>query len=252
MLGNHSETSQLPQDQDTNHLVDNDAAQDINGNIPLDINNVSVPPDPVFTRDDVVHLGLLNLCKKLQLPLYAYDEVIKWAQDAHRSGYAFQRSVPSRRNLLDQLYNIFDMKAISPSAHQIPITGNRVVEVVTYSFEEMFRSLLVDPQVWSSDKLVLPSDVQSPILLPNHTDHLGEIVTGDWYAHAFQTMCTQPNDFLCPIILFIDKTHIDEFSRWTLEPVLFTLAVLNRSTRNHAKAWHPLGLVTDTHFRSSA
>jgi hypothetical protein len=111
---------------------------------------------------------------------------------------------------------------------------------------------LVDPEVWCLDNLVPSSNLESPIILPNNTDSLDEIVSGDWYAHAFSTMCTLPNDFLCPIVLFIDKTHVDEFSRWTLEPVLFTLAVLNRSTRNLAKAWRPLGLVTDTQRCSTA
>ena len=38
-------------------------------------------------------------------------------------------------------------------------------------------------------------------------------------------------DLLCPVILFIDKTHIDSKLRLTLEPVTFTLGIFTKEVR---------------------
>ena len=127
-----------------------------------------------------------------------------------------------------------------------------MVQVATFSFEEMFRSLVSDPDVWNANNLLIPVDGDSPIILPNESDILGEIVSGDWYTAAFNALCTGTNDFLCPVVLFIDKMHVDKFLHWTLEPVLFTLAVFNWSTCNLSSACGPLGLVTDINRRSTA
>ena len=219
--------------------------------VAVEVNGIAVNTQAGLTRDDVVHLQLLNLCNQMNLPLYAYDSILKWSQEAFRSGYAFPWSAPSRENVLKELYEGYNMSECRPILHDIELSGGRVAQVATFSFEEMFHSLVSDPDVWNANNLLIPVDGNSPIILPNESDILGKIVSGDWYTAAFNALCTV-NDFLCPVVLFIDKMHVDEFSRWTLEPVLFTLAVFNRSTCNLSSAWRPLGLVTDINRRSTA
>ena len=48
-----------------------------------------------------------------------------------------------------------------------------------------------------------------------------------------------------PIIFWIDKTHTDIHGRLKLEPLMMTLGVFNRETRNNPMAWRTLGYVTD-------
>jgi hypothetical protein len=188
----------------------------------------------------------------MNLPLYAYDSILKWSQQSYSRGYQFPRSAPTRQSLLNELYHLYGMQNCRPTIHNVQLSGGRVAEVSTFSFQEMFCSLLSDPEVWNANNMLFPKDSISPIIHPNQSDDLDEIISGDWYTTAFNNLCTSPDNFLCPIVLFIDKTHVDEFSRWTLEPVLFTLAIFNRSTRNLSSAWRPLGLVTDINCSSSA
>ena len=42
-------------------------------------------------------------------------------------------------------------------------------------------------------------------------------------------------------MLFMDKTYIDTKGKNTLEPVMMTLGIFNRSYRNRAEAWRPIG-----------
>ena len=37
--------------------------------------------------DDVVHVGLVDLCRRIKAPLYAYNEILHWAQDAKVQGF---------------------------------------------------------------------------------------------------------------------------------------------------------------------
>ena len=54
-------------------------------------------------------------------------------------------------------------------------------------------------------------------------------------------MCKDVDDVLCPIILFIDGTTIDNNSRLTLWPVLCTFGFFTQKTRESSSAWRLLG-----------
>ena len=199
----------------------------------------------MFTRDDVVHLQLLSLCDQLHLPMYAFDAILDWGQQAYLQQYQFNLNVPSRTRIMDNLYKRFNMESIKPSTAIVQLEGGASANVVTFPFKEMFYSLLGDEDLMDPDNLLLPQDGPSPVILPNKTDALGDITSGSWYQEAYHNICLESNDFICPIILFIDKTHIDGLSRWTLEPVMFTLGIFNCATRNLSHAWRPLGLISD-------
>jgi hypothetical protein len=48
---------------------------------------------------------------------------------------------------------------------------------------------------------------------------------------------------LCPLIGYIDATQIDKFSRFSVEPFIFTPAILNYKRRCKADVWRPFGYV---------
>jgi len=204
-----------------------------------------LPAFHCFTTDDVVQLSLLNLCHRLQAPQYAFDEIMSWSQDAKLAGYSFPSNASSRKTFLEQLYLRFNMKNIKPIQTEVALQPNKVATVVTFSFPDMVQSLVDDHSLFQRSNLLNPNDVVD-------TDNIGDIHTGSWFKKAAIHLCVNGNDVLCPIILFIDKTQIDTYSKWTLEPVLFTLGLFNRSTRNLSQAWRPLGLVTNTIRMSSA
>jgi hypothetical protein len=138
------------------------------------------------------------------------------------------------------------MHGIKPIETNVPLHPNKVATVVTFPFVEMVQSLLSDSSLLKRENLLDKNDAL------DH-DHLGDIHTGSWFKAARSLLCSNNGkDVLCPIILFIDKTHVDNFSKWSLEPVLFTLGLFNRKTRNLSEAWRPLGLVTNTIRMSSA
>jgi hypothetical protein len=200
------------------------------------------------TTDDAVHLQLMNLCHEIRAPLYAFDSILKWAQHSHLSGYQFPANAPSRETYLDRLYTRFNMNQSKPIVSEVNLFPDKQANVVTFSFHEMVQSLLSDPSLMTAENLLFNTVEDGD----DSCDFRSDINTGSWFTKAKQSLCQSSDDLLCPIILFIDKTQIDTLSKWSLEPVLFTLGIFNRATRNLSHAWRPLGLVTNTLRMSSA
>ena len=206
--------------------------------------HILIPPITCYTLDDIAHLNLMNLCKELRAPLYAFDSILDWAQNAKASGYRFPTDAPSRKTFLDGLYKRFNMTNIKPKETIVALFPNKSAKVVTFSFIDMVQSLLDD------SSLTIPSNLIDPSAISD--DDISDIHTGSWFKAASVLLCINDSNVLCPIILFIDKTQVDTFGKWTLEPVLFTLGIFNQATRNLPQAWRPLGLVTNTIRMSSA
>ena len=185
----------------------------------------------------------MNLCHDLHAPQHAYNKILNWAQDSKLSGYTFSTNAPSWTMYLKELYQCFNMQNIKPKLVSSELYPYKQAEIVTFPFTEMFKSLLFDETLSSSQNILSHS-------MNNNNNDLSDINSGSWYQQAQSLLCKDHNDYLCPIILFIDKTQIDVFGKWSLEPVLFTLGIFDRKTRNQASAWRPLGLVTNT-LRSS-
>ena len=53
----------------------------------------------------------------------------------------------------------------------------------------------------------------------------------------------QDTDVMLPIILYLDKTGTDVLQRYSLEPMLFTTAALNRESRENRRFWRHLGFI---------
>ena len=124
----------------------------------------------------------------------------------------------------------------------LPNTGV-TVDLVVFPFQQMLLSLLTDPVALQPENLAF--DLSDPFKVPNVGDDSAHVYddfsTGHVHCEAWQRYCTQPHDLLCEIMLFMDKTYIDTKGKNTLEPVMMTLGIFNRSYRNRAEAWRPIG-----------
>ena len=110
-------------------------------------------------------------------------------------------------------------------------------------------SLLNNPTLMKWDNLQL--NKASPLsihLLPDTM--IADTHTGSVYRAKYRECIGTPhaNKLLCPIIIYIDKTHIDTDGQFCLEPVTFMLSMFRESTRNRHDAWRHLGLVADQYI----
>jgi hypothetical protein len=60
-----------------------------------------------------------------------------------------------------------------------------------------------------------------------------------------QVISDGDNEILVPICLFIDGAVLSLSGSLSLKPVMFSLMIQNRETRQNSEAWHPLGYIHD-------
>ena len=223
----------------------------------LDFNGIDLLPE------QEVYVSLLYLMEKLECPHSAFEKIVEWARTSQaRDDFDFcnpllHQSTSNRRNFVKSLFTQTRLTHLKPNPTvPVPQAGfnsndNHEANVVTFQFEDMLNSLLTDPELTCPENLVMnPQDPFGKYVAPNGL--LGEINTGKWYRNAYDYCVKDPEtDFLCPIILFIDQTHIDTNTHFKSEPVLFTASLFKRNVKNKPTSWRPLGYVQERTLRTS-
>jgi hypothetical protein len=81
-------------------------------------------------------------------------------------------------------------------------------------------------------------------------NRLGEALSGSIYKDIYGRFMSDPSkQLLCPLICYTDGTQIDALTQFSIEPFLFTPAVLSHAAHCKANAWHPFGYVQ--HLKSN-
>ena len=216
-------------------------------------------PKGCMTAPNQAAAKLIALLQDSNAPLSLYPAIAKWANDLKDDG-TFQDGgkIPTREKIVKNLAQRYHMRGCYPTEKELklPNAGSKV-KVSTFSFTDTLKSLLTDPELMKDDNLLFPDskdpfsapakwtdDAASPEYQQQKNRPVGDIVGGRWYARTYHARCdASKKEILCPIIIFVDKTHTDVKGRLTQEPVYYTLGIFNQKTRNNPRAWRPLGLL---------
>jgi hypothetical protein len=97
--------------------------------------------------DDTAHVYLADLCRRIRAPLYAYDEILQWAQEAHLSGYCFPTNAPMYRFLISSLRKRLGLGHLSHGTTTIQKCGGGTLDFPIFEFESMFYDLVDDHRI---------------------------------------------------------------------------------------------------------
>ena len=206
-------------------------------------------PDIAYKQEDIVMVQLLNLLTTLGCPLNAFDRIMEWAQEAVQRNYKFPVNAPKRETYMERLIKRFHMGDHLPEVVSVDLVTTDVpkVDVVRYDFRRQLMSLLMDPELMKLDNLdVNPNDPFGNAFIPNRK--IDDVHSGSWYRDTYKKEITDKgltNTILIPIILYMDKTKIDRFQHFGLEPCSMTTTLLKRKIRNKPQAWRHLGFLYD-------
>ena len=213
------------------------------------------PEQAIFTNGCRVEVTLLKILTELQAPLWAFEEIMDWANDAFRTGYQFtprQKTYGQQISHLEQWVGMDHMRPTEVSVKLPGETADDLINVTTFDFMSQFHSLLSDPYLNCHPNLVVNPD--SPFTQYTPPDGLlGESLSGSWYRHAWDHM--EGNDlgtFMIPIILYIDKTQMSLSGKLSIYPVQMSLSIFTEETRRRASAWRPLGYIANEDYFFSA
>ena len=200
----------------------------------------------IFDESLKTQMELYNVLKRASAPKYLFDEIYNWVHRNHNV-LSHLNNIETRTRFISQMgktvYGKFFSKASQPSHTKLLLPSSRSIEVTTFSLRTSIVSILMDRKLMKTENLLINPD--DPFGTQIDQNELGDLNTGWWYRETVEDVCTSDNNLLLPIILFIDGTTIDKMGKMQVEPVTFTLGILNREMRKHACSWRTLGYVED-------
>jgi hypothetical protein len=190
-------------------------------------------------------ISLLKILKGKEIGLF--DQIMKWRWKSHNEygHHVLPKTVaPTRKNCMRRLMETYGYKYLIPQdiAIKLPNTGIKTT-MQRFPFGHMLASLLTDPVAMQTSNLSINTD--NPFQVPPTATKggvIGDLNTAMLHRMAWERLCRgKPQRLLCEILLFVDKTHLDNKGKHTLEPIMFTLGIFTKEFRNKPEAWRPLG-----------
>lgn len=199
----------------------------------------------VFSKETRCFVKLLHKLMLIGSPLYFFDDIIKWAVDATMAGVTFHSNMPSREKIMSDLEKRFKTSSMKPQYLPYQLEGKGFESLPVFNFKAMLASLLNDERLMQPENLVIQPDnpVQFQDKYSLDTLEVDELHTGTVCRNCIKETCTGPKDVFVGIVMYIDGTNLGNFTNASLEPVMFSLSIFNRETRNQSHAWRPLGYV---------
>ena len=199
-----------------------------------------------MTPREKSNLHLLKVLKGKDLSLF--KAIQDWRRDSdlvYGDKVSPRQEAPSRKTAMDCLEKTYGYENLLPKKIDVVLPMTKVrVKLIVFPFGNMLLSLLTDPVAMQAENLNIdPENPFAPPKVGGEDGCYGDFNTGTVHKDAHDRYCTEPTDILAELTLFIDKTHLDNKGKHTLEPVMFTTALFKRKFRNQHEAWRPLGFI---------
>lgn len=185
---------------------------------------------PTFTSAEICSFELMDLLDNAGCPMNTYEQILCLLRKHEKQGFSYSRA-HSRDKLLNELRKKFH----SPTIQSTIISK---CEVFSFPFLDMLQDLI--DTAWNHLHTITPNNC-------SHGAGDDELWNSEWMTQTFglapHTNFNPEKDIMLPIILYVDKTGTDTLQRYSLEPLLFTTAALNRESRENRRFWRHLGFI---------
>ncbi len=227
-------------------------------NLPLVYDYASSGYNFLFTPSERSMMRFYDLLDYIAAPRYLMDVLMHtMQQEMLQNGFDPRRDIQKRASFVKKMTKRFPTPP--PIIEKVALEGTQedreVVDVIHFDFEAQLSDLLNDHEMFGNrSNLVVNSQDVWKQYNPVPHDKLDEVLDGQWYHETCGRLLTQNtmNEFVLPIIFYVDKTGTNIQQRHGLEPLVFTTAILNRKTRNTTRAWRMLGFIPDLDLSSKA
>ena len=191
--------------------------------------NQNCESDPSFTSAEICSFQLMDLLDNAGCPLNTYEQVVSLLKKQEKLGFSY-----SQAHSRDKLLSLLRQKFHCPRIHSKIISKS---EVFFFPFVEMLQDLA--DTAWNHLHMITPETCGQ-----SNDD---ELWNSNWMNETFGLPTymnfNSDTDVMLPIILYLDKTGTDVLQRYSLEPLLFTTAALNRESRENRRFWRHLGFI---------
>jgi hypothetical protein len=198
------------------------------GSVPL----TSIDSD--FSLEEICSYELISLFDQIRAPKKSYDKFLALVRKQAKKGFNITKAI-SRERFLKRMQEKFRCPTLVTT-----VVSDR--SVFHFPFTEMLQDLIDSRQ---SDIHFFDPD-NDPVGQPSSKD--AELWNTPWMQKTFESygdMDTK-KEILLPIIIYMDKTGTDAYQRYSLEPVLFSLAAIKQEKRENRRSWRHLGFIPST------
>jgi len=188
-----------------------------------------------MTSNEVACYRIMSLLDAAGAPRYCYNKLMALLKQLTKKRSFDVRKAVTRETLMGKLGTCKTRPRIETGT-----VANQ--EVARFAFVDMLQDLLHG----CCDQMhtILPPDEDKAIVPPGEDYELWHT---SWMKKTFQSEKYQnfdeKKDVMLPIIIYMDKTGTDVNQRYSLEPIIFSLAAIPRANRESRNSWRHLGFV---------
>ena len=190
-------------------------------------------PSQQLPTQMVMHQELLRLQEKHKMSFAAFDDILKWAQQAERlQPGIFREKFPPRQTMINQYR---DLLGLRPDAYKFKETiirewlpDKKPCVIRRRPFLDCVYELLTKESLLGekSKNISLPHP-SDPFAEGPEPTIISEVHHGDWWSKTKRKLCTGPRDVLCPLAFEVDETYLDTNGRLTVCPFNIRLLIFN-------------------------
>ncbi|MFM7526899.1 MAG: hypothetical protein ACKO63_00130 [Nodosilinea sp.] len=188
-----------------------------------------------MSADDIASYRIMSLLDSVGAPRYCYNKLIALLKKLTNQDSFDVKKAVSREKLMRKLGSC-------KACPRIENTNINNQEVFRFSFVDMLQDLLFGCHKYLH--LISPTVDNEDNISPS-THH--ELWNTHWMKNTFRNEAYKDvdidKDIMLPLILYMDKTGTDVNQRYSLEPVLFTVAAIAREQRESRYSWRHIGFV---------
>ena len=187
-----------------------------------------------MTHAEAASYKIMSLLDTAGAPRGCYDRLIALLKKLSKKGFDVRKAI-NRDTLMQRLGKY-------KARPRIQMSVIKKQEVFRFMFQDMLQDLL---HSCSKHLQYITPNATPATNVQTGTEH--ELWNTPWMRNTFATAqyknFDSKNDIMLPIILYMDKTGTDVNQRYSLEPVLFSLAALPLEQRESRHSWRHLGFI---------
>ncbi len=141
---------------------------------------------------------------------------------------------------------------LRPTNRNVTLHDGKTVTVPVFDMKEMLISILTDKTLMLNTNFVEGYNVLTGDVDNNNpcNQKYGKVPTGDAWLPARDRFCTNPHCPTMPVglIVFGDKSHTNLHGTLALTPIIFTVTLFNRTSRNNTRFWRLIGYIPNLSY----
>ena len=192
-----------------------------------------------------------------------YYDMMKFKYENGKCGEDYISINTLNKHVLARVYGPIVGEVMRPKVTSITVPSKRIFNVVTFGIDAMIYDLLNDVDLTSCKNLIFnKGDKEDPFKFEG-TEFYGDFETSEYYIETVkkfeeekeQQQMSEENSHdgdcdgeyskqvVVPLIIYIDETTIDVYSKLQLHPVCMSFMIYNREARNMERAWRTIGYI---------